>query len=86
MNGIAWLALLLAACAAGGGCSRGHRSEHTTERHASEPAPPTPDTTPIAALKTPAGLVLGVEETPASGTPEPAQTAVAPSTTATPAP
>lgn len=60
-------ALLLAACVVVPGCSRGKPAPHATEgdaQHAPEPPPPTPDTTPIAILRTPAGLVLSVEETP----------------------
>jgi hypothetical protein len=61
---ITWMSLLVATAALAGGCSRGHRAEHAIEREAPEPPPPTPDTTPIPALRTPAGLVLGVEGTP----------------------
>ena len=53
------------------GCSRKPHSAHATESHAPEPPPPTPDTTPIPALRTPAGLVLGVEGTPAPPEPTP---------------
>ncbi|HSD71225.1 MAG TPA: hypothetical protein VLE54_00460 [Thermoanaerobaculia bacterium] len=66
--------LLALAVAVAGGCSRGHRAEHATEREAAELPPPTPDTTPIPALRTPAGLVLGVEGTPAPTSPSPAAT------------
>jgi hypothetical protein len=55
----------VALCGLGLACSKGHRAAHPTERQAPEPAPPTPDTTPVAVLRTPAGLVLGVEGTPA---------------------
>jgi hypothetical protein len=65
-------------------CSRGHRAEHATERSAPEPPPPTPDTTPIPALRTPAGLVLGIEGTPAPVSPSPAATAAAAQTTPVP--
>ncbi len=45
------------------------------ERHQSaqapQPAPPTPDTTPIEALRTPAGLLLKTGQTPAAATPVP---------------
>ena len=56
------------------GCSKGHRAAHTTERQTPEPAPPTPDTTPVVVLRTPAGLVLGIEGTPAPVPPTPLQT------------
>ena len=69
------MSLLMAATALGGGCSRRHRVEHATERQAPEPPPPTPDTTPIPALRTPAGLVLGVESTPVPASPSPVRTA-----------
>jgi hypothetical protein len=46
-------------------CSRGREAHHAGETRSAEPPPPTPDTTPIAVLRTPAGLVLGVEGTPA---------------------
>jgi hypothetical protein len=63
--------------AAGIACSRGHRAEHATEEKAApELPPPTPDTTPIPLLRTPAGLVLGVEGTPAPAAPSPAGTPV----------
>jgi hypothetical protein len=58
--------LLVAAVALAAGCSRGRESHHAGENRRAEPPPPTPDTTPIAALRTPAGLVLGVEGTPAA--------------------
>lgn len=76
---IAMAALLALASAVSGGCSRGHRAEHAPEQGAPEHAPPTPDTTPIPALRTPAGLVLGVE-----GTPAPASTSSAPTPTPVP--
>jgi hypothetical protein len=56
-------------CAVAAGCSRKPHAAHAAESHAPEPPPPTPDTTPIPVLRTPAGLVLGVEGTPAP--PEP---------------
>jgi hypothetical protein len=58
--------LLVAAVALAAGCSRGRESHLGGERPRAEAPPPTPDTTPIAALRTPAGLVLGVEGTPAA--------------------
>ena len=79
------LAVVAVLCLLGAGCSRRRTVEHRTERAAAEPAPPTPDTTPVAALRTPAGLVLGVEGTPAPGSPTPAGTAPpAPQTTPPP--
>ena len=74
MKKLVGLGLILVAAAAlpTVGCSRGHRAEHSQEHVAPEPPPPTPDTTPIPALRTPAGLVLGVEGTPAPAPPSPA--------------
>ena len=66
---VAWLLLGVLGWAAASGCSRKPHAEHAAESHAPEPPPPTPDTTPIPILRTPAGLVLGVEGTPAP--PEP---------------
>jgi hypothetical protein len=61
---------LVLLCSLAPACSRKpHAAGHATESHAPEVAPPTPDTTPIPVLRTPAGLVLGVEGTPAP--PEP---------------
>ena len=65
---------VVAFCSLGVGCSRGHRDAHPAQSPVAEPAPPTPDTTPVAALRTPAGLVLGIEETPAPAPPTPLQT------------
>jgi hypothetical protein len=54
----AFAALALASAGCGG-------KPHGTDSHAAPqttaPAPPTPDTTPIEALRTPAGLVLKIE-------------------------
>ena len=60
----AGLALILAATAATGvACGeRSHRAEHGRANVTPEPAPPTPDTTPIEALRTPAGLVLKIDQ------------------------
>jgi len=69
---IGWLLMFVAAAPLAGGCSRGGQAEHAAERPAPEVAPPTPDTTPISALRTPAGLALGVEGTaPPQTTPTP---------------
>lgn len=72
------LVLFVLAVAVTTACSRGHRTEAATERGAPELPPPTPDTTPIAALRTPAGLALG------EGTPVPAS--ASPAATPTPVP
>lgn len=64
---VALAGLLLAACVLAAGCSkRPHAggATHSDVQHGPELPPPTPDTTPIAILRTPAGLVLSVEETP----------------------
>jgi hypothetical protein len=61
-------------CTLGLGCSKRHQAGHTTERPTPEPPPPTPDNTPVLVLRTPAGLVLGVEGTPARVPPTPLQT------------
>jgi hypothetical protein len=67
-------------CSISPGCSKGHRAAHPAERQTPEAPPPTPDTTPVEVLRTPAGLVLGVE-----GTPAPAPPATATSVPAAPA-
>lgn len=64
-----WALVGVLGCAVVAGCSRKPHATHAVESHVQEPPPPTPDTTPIAILRTPAGLVLGVEGTPAP--PEP---------------
>ena len=66
-----WILVCLLVFAAAVGCSRKPHAAHATESHAPEPPPPTPDTTPIPVLRTPAGLVLGVEGTPAPSEPTP---------------
>ncbi len=59
------------------GCgSKAPAREHRQSAQAPQPAPPTPDTTPIEALRTPAGLLLKTGETPA---PTPAAVAPVPS-------
>lgn len=76
MRGFLRFALLASVVALATGCSRGREAHHAGESRSAEPPPPTPDTTPIAVLRTPAGLVLGVEGTPApvhtTATPTPA--------------
>jgi hypothetical protein len=67
-------ALLLAAMAfaTGGGCAKANGDErHTQAAQAPEAARPTPDTTPIEALRTPAGLILKPAEAPSAVTPVP---------------
>jgi len=86
---VKWVACLLlaaAVCVPGAGCSKAKHSEHATQARSPEPAPPTPDTTPVAVLRTPAGLVLGTEGTPAPAVPTPATTAAVTQTTTTPGP
>jgi hypothetical protein len=89
MTRVACCTVLIAALAAGG-CSRRRSTEHAAETRAPEPPPPTPDTTPIAILRTPAGRVLGVEGTPVPATPSPRETALVPTAiaaeTTTPSP
>lgn len=59
------VALLLAAVAGilvAAGCgSKEHEGHHATEKAAPAVASPTPDTTPIEALRTPAGMVLKLD-------------------------
>jgi hypothetical protein len=74
MKGIGRVLALVALCSVEVGCSRGHRTAHPTEKRTPEPAPPTPDTTPVVVLRTPAGLVLGIEGTPGPAPPTPLQT------------
>lgn len=61
-------------CALGLGCSNREHAAHGSEKKSAEPPPPTPDTTPVAVLRTPAGLVLGIEGTPAPVHTTPIQT------------
>jgi len=58
----AGLLLALAAAATSAGCGKAQHSAHDTAKTSPAPAPPTPDTTPIEALRTPAGLVLKIDE------------------------
>jgi hypothetical protein len=65
-------AVLLTAVALSAGCGGKHEApSHETEAAASAPVPPTPDTTPVVALRTPAGLVLKPGEAAAAPTPAP---------------
>lgn len=69
--------LLTAACLVLTGCgskTAGH-GRRAQAAQAAEPPPPTPDTTPIEPLRTPAGLVLKLAETPAAVTPSPSPAA-----------
>ena len=67
--------LLCALAAAGLGCGKKGHSSHR-EGTAAVPAPPTPDNTPIAALRTPAGwLLVKGEPTAPPATPTPAAAA-----------
>jgi hypothetical protein len=58
------------------GCRGESREAQHAEAATPAPAPPTPDTTPIEALRTPAGFALGLQEAtpapPAEPTPSPA--------------
>src|SRR5262249_10545346 len=58
-------------CACGGKASR---PAHEGAAATPAPAPPTPDTTPIEALRTPAGLVLKIDQPTPVVTPAPATT------------
>jgi hypothetical protein len=65
--------LILAVLAVGGPACRGKgRASKGHAAAAATPAPPTPDNTPIAALRTPAGWLLVRTETPPPTTPTPA--------------
>jgi hypothetical protein len=55
----------------------GDHERHAQAAQTPEAAPPTPDTTPVDVLRTPAGLVLKVGETPPAATPEPTASPVA---------
>jgi hypothetical protein len=74
-----WVGLAVAvAVLAAAGCGRKpHAARHDALAATPEPAPPTPDTTPIAALRTPAGLALAIEGPP---TPAPASAPTPPLT------
>ncbi len=78
------LALLILAAVLASGCGRKAKAaRHGTEEAAAIPVP-TPDNTPIPALRTPAGLVLKLEE-PGPATPTPPTTpAATPSPNPTP--
>jgi hypothetical protein len=59
-------AIIAAGC--GGGHGEGH---HAAEKATPAPAPPTPDTTPFEALRTPAGMVIKLEAPTPAVTPSP---------------
>jgi hypothetical protein len=62
---------LASAAALPAGCgSPSHEERHAAEKVTAAPAPPTPDTTPIESLRTPAGMVLRLD----APTPTPAPT------------
>jgi hypothetical protein len=64
--------LVLAAVAFAAGCSGEHEAaSHEMEAGASTAVPPTPDTTPVVALRTPAGIALKPGEAAAAPTPAP---------------
>jgi hypothetical protein len=62
--------IAIAGFAAGCGTKANGREGHH-KAAVPQPAPPTPDMTPVEALRTPAGLVLKLDETPAPVTPGP---------------
>ncbi len=66
---LARLAILIigvgSAVAAAGCGGKRDAQRHGAENETTAPLEPTPDTTPVAALRTPAGLVLKIEEAPA---------------------
>ena len=64
-------AVFLAAALSAGCGGKREAPPHEAEAALPAPPPPTPDTTPVAALRTPAGLVLKPGEAPAAPTPEP---------------
>lgn len=65
------VAVLLAAALLGGGCARKKRAAgHGDGQAGTVAVVPTPDTTPVEVLRTPAGLVLKTGPEP-TGTPAP---------------
>ena len=74
-------ALLFAAAGlafAGCGSKAGGHERHGQAAQTPESPPPTPDTTPIEVLRTPAGLVLKPGDTPAALAPMPTPSPAAP--------
>ena len=73
------LVLAAAGLAAGGcGSKAAGKERHAQSAPAPEAARPTPDTTPVEALRTPAGLVLKPGEAPSAATPASQATTPAP--------
>ena len=75
MRSVRLAAAILVAVLALSGVGCGKKKSHAAHGTAATPAPapPTPDTTPIAALRTPAGrLLLKAEHPAATPTPAPA--------------
>jgi hypothetical protein len=68
---IALLAATACITLAGCGAKEAGGDRHAPAAQAAGPASPTPDTTPIEALRTPAGLVLKLSAAPAAVTPAP---------------
>ena len=70
-------ALLAAFILGTAGCgSPSHEGHHAAEKATPAPAPPTPDTTPIETLRTPAGMVIRLDAptaVPLTATPTPAK-------------
>lgn len=64
--------ILIALAGLGMGCGgKSPREAHGGSEQSTPRTSPTPDTTPIEALRTPAGLALKSEVTPTSATPSP---------------
>jgi hypothetical protein len=64
--------ILIALAGLGTGCGgKSPREAHGGSEQTTAQVPPTPDTTPIEALRTPAGLALKTEVTPSPATPAP---------------
>ncbi|HYV42950.1 MAG TPA: hypothetical protein VEO02_14270 [Thermoanaerobaculia bacterium] len=65
-------AAFLAAVALSAGCGGKHEAaSHETEAATPKQPPPTPDTTPVVVLRTPAGIALKAGEPTAAPTPAP---------------
>jgi hypothetical protein len=74
MRFLALCAVLLCAIAASAGCGGAHEAaSHDTPAAAPAPPPPTPDTTPVAALRTPAGMTLKPGDAVTTQPPAPTQ-------------
>jgi hypothetical protein len=70
------LAAAIVGSLAASGCGGSHGNEHPKAAEAAQPAP-TPDTTPIRDLRTPAGIALARTEPPAAPSPAPTATPAA---------